>query len=74
MRFGLAPAPHAPPVSGVPLVMRRVLYALAPAAAVYVGFFGWGLVINFAIAAVAALLIWGSSSWPEIRPFDANTF
>lgn len=60
MRFELAPAPHAPPVSGVPLVMRRVLYALAPAAVVYVGFFGWGLVINFAIAAVTALLTEGA--------------
>ena len=43
MRFELAPAPHAPPVGRVPLVMRRVLYALAPAAIVYTGFFGWGL-------------------------------
>lgn len=60
MRFELAPAPHAPPVSRVPLVMRRVLYALAPAAIVYTGFFGWGLVINFVIAAIAALLAEGA--------------
>jgi electron transport complex protein RnfD len=40
--------------------MRRVLYALAPAAVVYTGFFGWGLVINFAIAAIAALLTEGA--------------
>ena len=40
--------------------MRRVLYALAPAAMVYTGFFGWGLLINFAIAAVAGLLAEGA--------------
>jgi electron transport complex protein RnfD len=39
--------------------MRRVLYALAPAAAVYTWFFGWGLVINFAIAAATAILTEG---------------
>jgi Na+-translocating ferredoxin:NAD+ oxidoreductase subunit D len=36
--------------------MRRVLYALAPAAICYTWFFGYGLVINFSIAAVTALL------------------
>jgi electron transport complex protein RnfD len=56
MRFELAPAPHARAFAGVPLVMRRVLYALAPAAICYVWFFGFGLLINFAIAAVAGLL------------------
>lgn len=35
--------------------MRRVLLALAPAAAVYTWFFGYGLLINFAVAALAAL-------------------
>ena len=55
MRFEVAPAPHARAFVGVPLVMRRVLYALAPAAICYTWFFGYGLVINFAIAAVAAM-------------------
>jgi electron transport complex protein RnfD len=36
--------------------MRRVLYALAPAAVVYTWFFGYGLLINFTIAGLAALL------------------
>jgi electron transport complex protein RnfD len=55
MRFEVAPAPYVPPPVGVPLFMRRVLYALAPAAVVHTWFFGWGLAINFAIATVAAL-------------------
>jgi electron transport complex protein RnfD len=36
--------------------MRRVLYALAPAAVVYTWFFGYGLLINFSIAAIAAIV------------------
>lgn len=56
MRFEVAPAPHARAFVGVPLVMRRVLYALVPAAICYISFFGFGLLINFAVAAVSALL------------------
>lgn len=56
MRFETAPAPHARAQSGVPLVMRRVLYALVPAAICYTWFFGYGLIVNFVLAAVAALL------------------
>jgi electron transport complex protein RnfD len=47
-------------MSRVPVVMRRVLYALAPAAIVYIWFFGWGLLINFVIAAIAGLLTEGA--------------
>jgi electron transport complex protein RnfD len=36
--------------------MRRVLYALVPAAAVYTWYFGFGLLINFCVALTAALL------------------
>jgi len=54
--FEVAAAPHTPPKASVPVMMRRVLYALVPAAACHAWFFGWGLLINFAIAAVAALL------------------
>jgi electron transport complex protein RnfD len=56
MRFKISPAPHAAAVVSVPQVMRRVLYALVPAAVVYVWFFGFGFVFNFAIAAAFALL------------------
>jgi electron transport complex protein RnfD len=54
--FEVAAAPHSPPKASVPVMMRRVLYALVPAAICHAWFFGWGLPINFAIAAVAALL------------------
>jgi electron transport complex protein RnfD len=53
--FARAAAPHAPPKPAVPVIMRRVLYALAPAAACYVWFFGYGLLLNFAICALACL-------------------
>jgi electron transport complex protein RnfD len=55
MRFDLASAPHAAARVSVPQVMRRVLLALAPAAAVHVWFFGYGLLVNLAIASLAAL-------------------
>lgn len=55
MRFEISPAPHAVPLTSVQRMMRRVLYALAPAALVHTWFFGYGLAINFTIAAVAAL-------------------
>ncbi len=60
MRFETAPAPHAPATTSVPIVMRRVLYALAPAAACYTWFFGYGLVLNFLIAAATALVTEGA--------------
>ena len=53
--FALRPAPHIMPTTSVPQVMRRVLLALVPAAVVYISFFGWGLIINLAIAIIAAL-------------------
>ncbi len=55
MSFALRPAPHVTPMTSVPLVMRRVLYALVPATIVYTWYFGWGLLINLAIAVAAAL-------------------
>src|SRR5690606_6239299 len=49
------PPPHVRPVTTVSRVMRRVLYALAPAALAHLYFFGAGLGINAAIAVVAAV-------------------
>jgi len=54
--FQAAGAPHSPPKPAVPVIMRRVLYALVPAAACHVWFFGYGLIVNFLICALAALL------------------
>jgi electron transport complex protein RnfD len=56
IRFDVSNAPHSPPRLAVPAVMRRVLYALVPAAACHVWFFGYGLLINFLICALAAML------------------
>jgi electron transport complex protein RnfD len=56
MVFPLNPAPHAKPVTAVPIVMRRVLYALLPAFAVYWWNFGPGIAINLMVALAAALL------------------
>jgi electron transport complex protein RnfD len=56
VRFVVTGAPHSPPKPAVPVIMRRVLYALAPAAACHIWFFGYGLLINFVICAGAALL------------------
>jgi electron transport complex protein RnfD len=56
VEFPTAAAPHIAPSTSVPRVMRQVLYALAPAAVVYTWFFGYGLLIDFTIASLAALL------------------
>jgi electron transport complex protein RnfD len=55
VEFKTAAAPHAAPPTSVPQVMRRVLYALVPAALAYTWFFGYGLLINFALTTAAAL-------------------
>jgi electron transport complex protein RnfD len=56
MRFEQTPAPHAAPLVSVPVVMRRVLLALVPAAVCYTWFFGYGLLINFVLVALGAVL------------------
>jgi len=48
--------PHSSPKPAVPVIMRRVLYALAPAAICQTWFFGYGLIINFVFCALAAML------------------
>jgi len=50
-----AAGPYQPPPIPVPAVMRRVMYALLPAALCHTWFFGWGLAINFVICALAAV-------------------
>lgn len=68
MKFGVAPAPHALPITSVPVVMRRVLYALIPAAAAHTWYFGAGFTINFGIAAGAALLAEAAATRLRRRP------
>lgn len=50
------PAPHLRTAVTVPVLMRRVLYTLIPALLAYIWFFGFGIVINLAVAAGAALV------------------
>ena len=56
MRFDQPTAPHARPLVSVPVIMRRVLYALVPAMLCHTWYFGPGLLLNFALTASAALL------------------
>ncbi len=42
-------------MTSVPVVMRTVLYALAPGLIAYVWNFGWGILVNLMLAALAAL-------------------
>ncbi len=54
-RFETATSPHLPPRDSVPALMRRVLYALAPGAALQAWHFGWGVVVQLLLAAALAL-------------------
>src|SRR5690242_6525852 len=56
MKFATAAAPHSVAPNSVRRVMLLVLGALLPATIAYVVWFGWGLVINIALAAVSALV------------------
>jgi electron transport complex protein RnfD len=55
MRFATAVPPHLPPRTSIALTMRRVLYALVPAAIAYVWYFGYGLLINMLVATLVAV-------------------
>ncbi len=56
MRFKTLTSPHILQDTGVGQIMRRVLYAMLPGIAALTWFFGWGILINLAIATTAALL------------------
>jgi len=56
MPLTTATSPHARAPISVTAVMLQVLLALIPGIAIYIWFFGWGLLINIAIAACAALI------------------
>lgn len=55
MPLKTATSPHVKSPVTVATVMTRVLLALIPGVAAYVWFFGWGVVINIAIAASTAV-------------------
>lgn len=54
-KFDTDGAPHIPPPLTVSSVMQQVLYALIPGVVAYTWFFGWGILVQIALAAVFAL-------------------
>ena len=55
MEFSVASSPHIPVNTSVAQVMRRVLYAMAPAIIALSWLFGWGILFHIAIASAVAL-------------------
>ena len=55
MRFQTMTSPHVLLDTSVGQVMRRVLYAMLPGVAALIWFFGWGVLVNLAIATTVAL-------------------
>ena len=49
-------SPHTPPQNSVSRLMLALLLALIPGIVVYVFFFGWGVVVNIALAVVTAII------------------
>lgn len=68
--FLTAPGPHWRTPDSVPVMMRRVLYALVPALVAYIWFFGIGIAVNCAVAIGAALLTEAASLKLRRRPID----
>jgi electron transport complex protein RnfD len=52
----LTSSPFVPSTSAVARVMRTVIYALVPGILIYIGLFGWSVLINILIATASALL------------------
>ncbi|WP_376690119.1 RnfABCDGE type electron transport complex subunit D [Wenzhouxiangella sp. EGI_FJ10409] len=50
MKFPVSGAPFQPPATSVGGVMRQVLYALVPAVAAHIWFFGYGILFQIALA------------------------
>ncbi|QBQ54992.1 electron transport complex subunit RsxD [Nitrosococcus wardiae] len=55
MPFQFFSSPHLHQGKGISQLMFQVIYALVPAIALYVGYFGYGVLINIALAVIAAL-------------------
>ena len=56
MLFKTLTSPHVLGETSVGQVMRRVLYAMVPGATALIWFFGWGVLVNLAVATVVALM------------------
>jgi electron transport complex protein RnfD len=56
MRFSSSSSPYVATSNNVPLIMRRVLYALVPGIIACAAFFGWGVLVNIAVASLTAVI------------------
>ena len=68
MQFKLSTAPYLHQNNSVAEIMSQVLYALIPGIAVYVWFFGWGIVINILLTSITALSCEAMILWLRNRP------
>ncbi|MEM7612405.1 MAG: RnfABCDGE type electron transport complex subunit D [Pseudomonadota bacterium] len=77
MRFEPALTPYLRPVTGVGAMMREVCLSLVPAAALYVAFFGFGIIFNLAVCILAcaafealALRLRGQAVQPVLNDYS----
>ncbi len=68
MIFASGTAPHWRTQNTVPVIMRQVIYSLLPGIAVYMWFFGIGVVVNCLIACLVAVLTEAAALWVRRRP------
>jgi len=72
MPFKLSPAPFMHKAYSVPQIMRLVLYAMLPGIAMYVYFFGWGIIINIILTSATALTVEALMLWLRNRPLRST--
>lgn len=72
MRLKVSNAPYMHTQQTVSQIMRQVLYALIPAILLYVWFFGWGIIINIAIASAVAVSAEAWVLWLRAKPVRAT--
>ncbi len=70
MQFKVTYSPHIHSGKRVDRVMFQVLYALLPGIALYIWFFGWGIVINLVLACITALSFEAIMLWLRNRPIQ----
>ncbi|MEJ2382746.1 MAG: RnfABCDGE type electron transport complex subunit D, partial [Gammaproteobacteria bacterium] len=71
MRFSSSSSPYVATSNNVPLIMRRVLYALVPGIIACVAFFGWGVLVNIAVASLTAVIAEAFMLMARKRPVTA---
>ncbi|MFK5970635.1 MAG: electron transport complex subunit RsxD [Candidatus Marithrix sp.] len=68
MLFKVSTAPFIHQGNSIAKIMRQVIYALVPGIAMYVYFFGFGVVITITIACITALVCEAIILWIRKRP------